>query len=142
MSKEGSAAKAAREVGQGWKENSFTVVRNGQTATLADVGGAGAIQHIWMRPTGDWRFSILRFYWDNQSDPSVEVPVGDFFAQVHFTVFRIRARNSSGWALSIATALWALQVPHSRSGTIYERSEGYDPGARVAERRTLSTSDR
>jgi len=41
MSKEGSAAKAAREVGQGWKENSFTVVRNGQTATLADVGGGG-----------------------------------------------------------------------------------------------------
>jgi hypothetical protein len=33
-----------------------------------------------MTPTGNWRFSILRMYWDDEKDPSVEVPVGDFFA--------------------------------------------------------------
>jgi hypothetical protein len=32
-----------------------------------------------MTPTGNWRFSILRFYWDDETTPSVEVPVGDFF---------------------------------------------------------------
>ena len=32
-----------------------------------------------MTPTGNWRFSILRFYWDDETEPSVEVPVGDFF---------------------------------------------------------------
>ena len=52
----------------------------GQTLTLADISGSGAIQHIWMTPTGDWRLSILRMYWDGETDPSVEVPVGDFFA--------------------------------------------------------------
>ena len=31
---------------------------------LADIAGAGAIAQIWMTPTGAWRDSILRFYWD------------------------------------------------------------------------------
>jgi hypothetical protein len=33
-----------------------------------------------MTPTGPWRFSIIRIYWDDQEQPSVECPVGDFFA--------------------------------------------------------------
>ena len=37
------------------------------------------IQHIWMTPTGVWRNSIIRFYWDDEKTPSVEAPVGDFF---------------------------------------------------------------
>lgn len=32
-----------------------------------------------MTPTGNWRFSILRIYWDDEKEPSVECPVGDFF---------------------------------------------------------------
>jgi hypothetical protein len=47
---------------------------------VADIEGAGAIQQIWLTPTGNWRFSILRFHWDDQEQPSVECPVGDFFA--------------------------------------------------------------
>jgi hypothetical protein len=33
-----------------------------------------------MTPTGNWRYSIIRIYWDDQDVPSVECPVGDFFA--------------------------------------------------------------
>jgi hypothetical protein len=33
-----------------------------------------------MTPTGSWRNSIIRMYWDDEPQPSVEVPVGDFFA--------------------------------------------------------------
>jgi hypothetical protein len=33
-----------------------------------------------MTPTGPWRYLILRFYWDGEETPSVEVPAGDFFA--------------------------------------------------------------
>ena len=51
-----------------------------QTFTLAEITGPGAIQHIWMTPTGNWRFAILRVYWDGETTPSVECPVGDFFA--------------------------------------------------------------
>ena len=75
----GSAKNAARDLGQGWKVNPFIVIKSGETFTMAEITGPGAIQHIWMTPTGNWRFSILRFYWDDETEPSVEVPVGDFF---------------------------------------------------------------
>ena len=43
--------------------------------------GPGAIQHIWATIRGGrWRFLILRIYWDDQTQPSVECPLGDFFA--------------------------------------------------------------
>jgi len=77
---EGSASREARELGRGWKVNPFITIKNGETVTLAEISGQGAIQHIWMTPTGNWRFSVLRMYWDDERDPSVEVPVGDFFA--------------------------------------------------------------
>ncbi|MBI5281022.1 MAG: DUF2961 domain-containing protein [Candidatus Solibacter usitatus] len=80
MAAQGSASAAARDLGQGWKVNPFIVVKPGTTITLADIAGQGAIQHIWMTPTGNWRYSILRMYWDGESTPSVEAPVGDFFA--------------------------------------------------------------
>ncbi len=51
----------------------------GETFTLADIDGSGAIQQIWLTPTGRWRFAILRIYWDDQEHPSVECPLGDFF---------------------------------------------------------------
>ena len=76
-----NAANAARDMGQGWKINPFIKIQAGQTFTLAEMEGPGAIQHIWMTPTGNWRFSILRIYWDDEAEPSVECPVGDFFGQ-------------------------------------------------------------
>jgi hypothetical protein len=80
MASTGSASEASRDLGQGWKVNPFIVINPGQNFTLGEINGAGAIQHIWMTPTGDWRLSILRMYWDDEVHPSVEVPVGDFFA--------------------------------------------------------------
>ncbi|MFD2101250.1 glycoside hydrolase family 172 protein [Flagellimonas iocasae] len=75
----GTGSHAARELGQGWKVSPSVKIAPGETFTLADINDEGAIQHIWMTPTGNWRFSILRFYWDGEKEPSVEVPVGDFF---------------------------------------------------------------
>lgn len=80
MATEGTGANAARELGQGWKISPSVRIAAGETFTLAEIEGPGAIQHIWMTPTGNWRFSILRFYWDEETEPSIEVPVGDFFA--------------------------------------------------------------
>lgn len=75
----GIAKSAAQELGQGWKVNPYVHIEPGQTYTVAEITGQGAIQHIWMTPTGNWRFSILRIYWDDETTPSVEAPVGDFF---------------------------------------------------------------
>lgn len=80
MATEGAASAAARELGQGWKISPFIRIAPGATVDLADIAGQGALQHIWMTVTGNWRFSILRMYWDDQAQPSVECPVGDFFA--------------------------------------------------------------
>jgi hypothetical protein len=74
-----NAANAARDLGQGWKVNPYVKIEPGKTFTLAEIDGSGAIQHIWMTPTGVWRYSILRIYWDGEKEPSVECPVGDFF---------------------------------------------------------------
>jgi hypothetical protein len=74
-----NAANEARDLGQGWKVNPFIIIESGETFTIAEMDGPGAIQSIWMTPTGNWRFSIIRFYWDDEKEPSIEVPLGDFF---------------------------------------------------------------
>jgi hypothetical protein len=79
MATTGTGANCARDLGQGWKISPSVQIEAGQTFTLADIAGGGAIQQIWLTPTGHWRYSILRIYWDDQESPSVECPVGDFF---------------------------------------------------------------
>jgi len=74
-----NAFNAARDLGQGWKVNPYVRIKPGETFTMAVIDGPGVIQHIWMTPAGNWRFSILRFYWDDETEPSIECPVGDFF---------------------------------------------------------------
>lgn len=77
---EGTAAKAARDLGQGWKVNPYIHIEPGTTFELGKIDGSGVINHIWMTPVGDYRLLLFRFYWDGEETPSVEVPVGDFFA--------------------------------------------------------------
>ncbi len=80
MATEGTGKNAARDLGQKWKVSPSVRIQPRQVFTLASIEGAGAIEHIWMTPTGNWRFSIIRFYWDGEETPSIECPVGDFFA--------------------------------------------------------------
>lgn len=79
MATEGTGSNASRDLGQGWKVSPSVRIKSKTTFTVAEIDGPGSIQHIWMTPTGNWRHSILRFYWDGETEPSVEVPVGDFF---------------------------------------------------------------
>ncbi len=80
MATEGTGAKAARELGQGWKVSPSINIAGNTTATLAEIDGPAAIQHIWLtvHPTF-WRRLVLRVYWDNEETPSIETPLGDFF---------------------------------------------------------------
>ena len=77
---EGASWEAAKDLGVGWKTSPCVRIQAGETFTVADIEGPGAIQQIWMTPTVGWRFLILRIYWDHQEYPSVECPIGDFFA--------------------------------------------------------------
>jgi hypothetical protein len=76
---DGFAKIAARDLGKGWKVNPFIEIEAGKTWEIADIEGPGVIQHIWITPTGNWRNTILRMYWDDSETPSVEAPLGDFF---------------------------------------------------------------
>lgn len=80
MATEGTGMNAARDLGRGWKISPSVKIKPKETFVLGEIRGSGAIQHIWMTPTGHWRYLILRMYWDGERTPSVEVPVGDFFA--------------------------------------------------------------
>ena len=59
-------------------------IPSGETVTLADIDGPGCIRHIWItvdEKTTDadcfvLRDLVLRFYWDDESEPSVECPLG------------------------------------------------------------------
>jgi hypothetical protein len=79
MATTGTGGGASRELGQTWKVSPSVVIKKHTTYTVAEIDGPGAVQHIWMTPTGNWRYSIIRFYWDDETTPSVEAPVGDFF---------------------------------------------------------------
>ena len=65
----------------------LTNIQPGQEEILADIEGPGVIQHIWItvdKKTSDGdcfvlRDLVLRIYWDDEENPSVETPLGDFF---------------------------------------------------------------
>ena len=80
MATEGTGAMPGRDLGQGWKISPSIEVGPAETFTLADIKQGGAIQQIWITTLGPKkRDLILRMYWDDQVQPSVEVPLGDFF---------------------------------------------------------------
>jgi len=83
MAETGAASDAARDLGRGWKVSPFVEIKPDETITLADIEGPGAIQSMWLGGTTaalHSRMTILRIYWDGQEQPSVECPLGDFFA--------------------------------------------------------------
>lgn len=59
----------------------------GSTVTLADINGAGCINHIWCTHLTQephyLRKLVIRMYWDGETEPSVEAPLGDFFGMGH-----------------------------------------------------------
>ena len=61
----------------------WVAVDPGQTATVLDVQGAGVVTHIWFTINSPdamhLKNLVLRAWWDGESSPSVEAPIGDFF---------------------------------------------------------------
>ena len=77
---EGTGANAARDLGPGWKISPSVAIGPGESFQLARVEGQGVIQSMWFTGRRISRDVILRVYWDDQAQPSVECPLGDFFA--------------------------------------------------------------
>lgn len=74
----------------------------GETVVLADLDGPGVVNHLWMTIADNeygWpRLLRLRVYYDGSPVPSVDAPLGDFFAVgngVEAEVESLMVRNSS-----------------------------------------------
>lgn len=103
-------------------------LRPGEERTLAEIPGAGCVRHLWMTLAAAeaqfLRKVVLRAYWDDEAQPSVEVPVGDFFG-VGFGVTRNYAalplamgpENGRGMACY-------FPMPFARGARITATSEG------------------
>jgi hypothetical protein len=87
----GAGGQAENHLGEGRKGRPcLRDVESGATRQLADIEGPGVVNHIWITVPqetdgGDYvlRDLVLRMYWDGEDDPSVEVPLGDFFCNGH-----------------------------------------------------------
>ncbi|GAB2539389.1 glycoside hydrolase family 172 protein [Gracilibacillus alcaliphilus] len=83
----GQGGKASSNLGPSRKGSPcLRDVKPGETVTLCEIDGPGVIQHIWMTVTDRTeenyfvlRDLVLRMYWDDEDQPSVEAPLGDFF---------------------------------------------------------------
>jgi hypothetical protein len=88
-------SKTAADLGQGWKVRPFVKPKAHETVTIMDADGPGVIQHIWMATEENWsgngRASVLRFYWDGERRPSIEVPLTDFFGVGHDVFARVNS---------------------------------------------------
>jgi len=74
----------SRGLGVGWKIRPCININAGEVITLADIKEPGIITHIWMTCEQSVnRDLVLRFYWDGEETPSVEVPYGDFFCNAY-----------------------------------------------------------
>ena len=107
-------------------------IEPGETKMLADIEGPGAITHIWMTQRNHYREVLLKFTWDNARQPSILVPLGDFFCLGHSIVnsfqslffsasTRFNNRFSTGCALNCY-----LRMPfreHARVELVNESKE-------------------
>ncbi len=110
-------AHLAKDLGQGWKVNPFLKPKAGETVTIMDVTGPGVIQHIWMATEMNWagngRACVLRFYWDDESSPSVEVPLTDFFAVGHDLFAPVKSLAVDVNPMSALNTYWPMREPHT-----------------------------
>jgi hypothetical protein len=77
---------AATKLGLGWKVKPFIKIKAGETVILADIQGPGCINEFFITSNNpNLSELVLRFFWDDEAVPSVESPMGAFFAIGHDT---------------------------------------------------------
>ncbi|MCC7353894.1 MAG: DUF2961 domain-containing protein [Anaerolineae bacterium] len=93
-----------------------------ETAVLLDVKGPGCVTHIWITAHSIehnyLRKVLLRMYWDGEKEPSVLVPLGDFFGMGH-------GETATFWSLPLVMA------PSSGTGLNSYFPMPFSSGARI-----------
>ena len=65
----------------------------GATTTILDAAGPGIITHIWFTIASPedqhLKKLVLRMYWDGETEPSVEAPIGGLFRPGPWRIFSL-----------------------------------------------------
>ena len=65
----------------------FVLINPNEKHVICDIQSAGIIKHIWMTLASSDLFylrkALIHMWWDNEDNPSVECPIGDFFGVGH-----------------------------------------------------------
>src|SRR5580700_3404846 len=105
------------------------VIEPGETKEVFAATGPGVVTHIWFTISAQGRDHlkeiVLRMYWDGNSKPSVEVPVGDFFGLNlgQYLVYQSEFLNCS----SIKAMNCYFAMPFRKSARITATNEGQQP---------------
>lgn len=106
----------------------YVAIGKGGKATIANIEGAGCITHIWMTIQCEDPYHLrkigLRMYWDDEDNPSVETPIGDFFGLGHglykdFVSLPLAASPQDGRGLNCF-----FPMPFSRRAEIVVDNQG------------------
>lgn len=100
----------------------------GETKVLAEIDGPAQISHIWFTISSPdkmyLRKLVLEIYWDDETNPSVQVPVGDFFGLGHarpFTYqcafFNTSCNNDGNLGEGVAMNCW-LPMPFRKKARV------------------------
>ncbi|NLN91079.1 MAG: DUF2961 domain-containing protein [candidate division WS1 bacterium] len=69
------------------KNIDYRAIQPGETLTILDQAGPGRIVRLWCtidhKEDHHLRKVVLRMYWDGEDEPSINVPLGDFFGLGH-----------------------------------------------------------
>lgn len=120
------SARAARELGPGWKVSPFTTIDTGMTVTMADINGPGVVRHIWIATrTNMLRDLSLTVYYDDHDQPGIRVPLGDFFCQAwgkywHVQSIPVNANSAGGM-----NSFWPM--PFRKRIRFEVRNDGVQP---------------
>ena len=108
-------------------------IEAGETKVLADIKGPGCINHIWMTQGRGYRDVLIRMFWDDEENPSVLCPLGDFFGLGHEIVnsyqsLLFTASTNGNNQFNTGCALNSyVQMPFGKSARIELVNEGSEP---------------
>lgn len=108
-------------------------LKPGETRTLANVTGPGIITHMWFTIDSPERYHlktlVLRMYWDDDPNPAVETPLGDFFGLGLGEYFTYQSGPLSVGSQKALNSYFPM--PFRRSAKITLTNEGSLPTAAV-----------
>ncbi|HTM38727.1 MAG TPA: glycoside hydrolase family 172 protein [Terriglobales bacterium] len=104
-------------------------VAPGDTITVFEEAGPGQISHIWFtiadKEEKHLKRIVLRAYWDGETTPSIETPIGDFFGLGHGDYFLYQ---SAPLAVGADKALNSFfPMPFRKHARITVVNEGGEP---------------